>query len=228
MGFIVTSFSQKGGIGKTSYIWNMAWALSEKGNRVLICEADPVSRSISTTFSLMDKRFKQGRHPDLAIYAREMEDALVEKVAHQYDFVLIDTKGGADDDLASSAVNIADLVVSTMIPTPVNLASLEGTIRHFKNLRRWNPGVEVRFALMKINEGEKDSADALRAADSSPLPFFKTVIHQSKAVQKTLGRDGGPLWAFPRASGFVRARAEFGAMAEEVMTLCAKETRNVA
>ena len=38
---VLTFFNNKGGVGKTSLIYHLAWMLSETGHRVLACDLDP-------------------------------------------------------------------------------------------------------------------------------------------------------------------------------------------
>ena len=38
---VVTFFNNKGGVGKTSLVYHLAWILSETGHRVLACDLDP-------------------------------------------------------------------------------------------------------------------------------------------------------------------------------------------
>ena len=38
---VLTFFNNKGGVGKTSLVYHLAWMLSERGYRVLACDLDP-------------------------------------------------------------------------------------------------------------------------------------------------------------------------------------------
>ena len=38
---VLTFFNNKGGVGKTSLVYHLAWMLSESGHRVLACDLDP-------------------------------------------------------------------------------------------------------------------------------------------------------------------------------------------
>ena len=46
---VLTFFNNKGGVGKTSLIYHLAWMLSETGHRVLACDLDPQA-SLSAAF----------------------------------------------------------------------------------------------------------------------------------------------------------------------------------
>ena len=38
---VLTFFNNKGGVGKTSLVYHLAWMLSDMGYRVLACDLDP-------------------------------------------------------------------------------------------------------------------------------------------------------------------------------------------
>ena len=38
---VLTFFNNKGGVGKTSLVYHLAWMLSDLGHRVLACDFDP-------------------------------------------------------------------------------------------------------------------------------------------------------------------------------------------
>ena len=38
---VLTFFNNKGGVGKTSLVYHLAWTLSDIGYRVLACDLDP-------------------------------------------------------------------------------------------------------------------------------------------------------------------------------------------
>ena len=40
MSTIISFFNHKGGVGKTTQLYNLAWALSLKGKKVLMVDAD--------------------------------------------------------------------------------------------------------------------------------------------------------------------------------------------
>jgi chromosome partitioning protein len=51
---VLTLFNNKGGVGKTSLIYHLAWMLSERGMRILACDLDPQS---NLTAAFLDEDF---------------------------------------------------------------------------------------------------------------------------------------------------------------------------
>ena len=49
---VLTFFSNRRGVGKTSLVYHLAWMFSEKGKRVLACDLDPQAR---LTASFLDE-----------------------------------------------------------------------------------------------------------------------------------------------------------------------------
>ena len=49
---VLTFFNNKGGVGKTSLVYHLAWMLSETGDRVLACDLDPQA---NLTASFLDE-----------------------------------------------------------------------------------------------------------------------------------------------------------------------------
>ena len=45
----LTFFNNKGGVGKTSTVYHLAWMLAELGHRVVVCDLDPQA-SLTTSF----------------------------------------------------------------------------------------------------------------------------------------------------------------------------------
>ena len=50
---VLTFFNNKGGVGKTSLIYHLAWMLSPIGERVLACDLDPQA-NLTATFLIED------------------------------------------------------------------------------------------------------------------------------------------------------------------------------
>ena len=49
---VLTFFNNKGGVGKTSLVYHLAWMLAEEGERVLVCDLDPQA---NLTASFLDE-----------------------------------------------------------------------------------------------------------------------------------------------------------------------------
>ncbi len=66
---VLTFFNNKGGVGKTSLVYHLAWMLSETGERVLACDLDPQA-NLTATFlreSVLESLWENGAS-DRTIY----------------------------------------------------------------------------------------------------------------------------------------------------------------
>ena len=61
---VLTFFNNKGGVGKTSLVYHLAWMLSETGDRVLACDLDPQA-NLTAAF-LNEDRLEQLWHHEVA------------------------------------------------------------------------------------------------------------------------------------------------------------------
>ena len=54
MGSIITVFSHKGGVGKTTLVHNLGYILADRGKRVLLVDADPQMNLTSAVAGFTD------------------------------------------------------------------------------------------------------------------------------------------------------------------------------
>jgi chromosome partitioning protein len=118
MGRVISFANQKGGVAKTTTTLNLAVALKEKGNRVLIVDLDPQG---NLTMS-------QGMNPDEI--SKSMFDVLVHRIPIQ------DVIVTAEVDIAVSSIDLAgaELALSGMIGRE---RALEKALAHVKESYDW-------------------------------------------------------------------------------------------
>ncbi|MGH3765801.1 MAG: ParA family protein [Pseudonocardiaceae bacterium] len=105
---IITFFNNKGGVGKTSLVYHLAWMLADLGYRVVAADLDPQA-NLTAAFRYEDE-------------VEVLRSAAEEHRAH---VVLIDVGPSL------GAINRAALVASDQIVVPVapDLFSLQGTAK---------------------------------------------------------------------------------------------------
>ena len=54
---VLTFFNNKGGVGKTSLVYHLAWMLNDLGHRVLACDLDPQA---NLTAAFLDEERLEG------------------------------------------------------------------------------------------------------------------------------------------------------------------------
>ena len=81
MAKILSFFNHKGGVGKTTLAYNVAWGLSEKGKRVLMVDADPQSNLTEITVGY---DFFYGDTQQSFVYDSYDTDFLEQNNVHKY------------------------------------------------------------------------------------------------------------------------------------------------
>ena len=143
---IVTFTSGKGGTGKTFVIMNLAFALAQRGLRILLIDLDTNLSNINilidyhprvTLFDFLKKKrlfeetiVKYGENLDIIFgdsgkteypefNGKLVEDILrgIERVEENYDFILVDTASGAGPGLIS-LLGSSDLSIIITTPEP--------------------------------------------------------------------------------------------------------------
>jgi flagellar biosynthesis protein FlhG len=154
---LIAVTSGKGGVGKTVLAANLAWALVRKGRRVLILDADlglanldillhlaPVatlhevlagSRSLREVIlegpdglHILPAGSGMGEYSRLTSDVRERLPELLAMLAHDYDYVFLDTGAGISDVVLFTA-GLADDVIVVVTPEPTSLADAYATIK---------------------------------------------------------------------------------------------------
>jgi flagellar biosynthesis protein FlhG len=154
---LIAVTSGKGGVGKSVLTANLAWTLVREGRRVLILDADlglanldillrlnPVAtlhEVLTGSRSLRDVILEgpDGLHvlpagSGMAEYSRLTSDVrerlpeLLGPLAHDYDYVFLDTGAGISDVVLFTA-GLADDVIVVVTPEPTSLADAYATIK---------------------------------------------------------------------------------------------------
>lgn len=118
----IAVMSQKGGVGKSTLVANLAVLFSKSGKRVLICDCDPQA----TTYYWCQER-AENTDVDHITCIQLTGDIRkqVEVMKSDYDVILIDTIGSAKVKSTISSLMCADIALSPIRPKRRDLATLE-------------------------------------------------------------------------------------------------------
>lgn len=126
-GAIITLAQQKGGSGKTTVAAHLAVALGTRGRSVAVVDVDPQG-SLGEWFERREERLGE-EAIDLEFRTASGWGARREarNLARHHDFVVVDTPPKSDIEMRP-AIEIADLVVVPLQPTPVDLWATSPTL----------------------------------------------------------------------------------------------------
>ncbi|CAH7427355.1 Chromosome partitioning protein ParA [Vibrio chagasii] len=119
---VITVMSQKGGVGKSTLVSNLAVKLKSEGKKVLICDCDPQA----TTYYWSQERAESEDLSQITCVqlSGDIKKA-VKEMKQNYDVVLIDTIGSASVKSTISSLMCADVALSPIRPKRRDLSTLE-------------------------------------------------------------------------------------------------------
>ncbi len=213
-GQIIAIASGKGGVGKTSATLNMAQAAAKQGKKVLVFDADlglanvdvqlgvnpardlsevltgnaeleqVITRAPKAGFDFIAGRSGSDTLPFTTALDRRNILKQIEKVAANYDLVLLDIAAGVGDDVLSFA-NFADKTLLVITPDPSSITDSYAVIKllkakHYKNncqvlINQANGDIEARNTYEKI----RMAADKFLQID---IPLFGVIPHDKNYI----------------------------------------------
>ena len=240
MGKTIAIVNQKGGVGKTTTCVNLAAALKELGQRVLICDFDPQANTTSgfgvdkTTASpsiydvLIDgadcqKAIVSTPWADVIPANKALAGATVEMIGidhlepfrEQYDYIFIDCPPSLEL-LTLNALCAADRV---LVPVQCEYYALEGlsdllsTIRIVK--RSLNPAIDLEGVILTMYDGRTNLSMQVAEEVKRHFPgkVYATVIPRNVRLSEAPSH-GKPVTAYDNRS---RGSEAYRALAEELL-----------
>lgn len=183
---VVAFTSDKGGMGKSTAILNLACAAVEQGFEVAVLDLDP-----QASVGRWARMRKKAGHPPRPLAENcvpiDVEDRLSELRAAGAGLVFLDT-AGRDNNAITAAIAVADLVLVPCHPTDLELSTLGPTFarlkaegrKHYVLLIDWSAGANRRRA---------DATVAIERAGGAvvPVPYthrsdYRLSLEQGQGV----------------------------------------------
>ena len=209
-GLIITVAQQKGGSGKTTVAAHLAVAFAQKKNAVAVVDVDPQG-SLGEWFERREERMGE---EDVDLDFRTASGWGVRReaksLARNNDIVIVDTPPKSDTEMRP-AIEIADLVVIPLQPTPVDLWATDPTLQLAARANR-----DALLVLNRVVRRALLSAEMEAAARELGCDVAKSQLGSRVIFPSSMGSGSTVLEAEPS-----------GLAAEEVRAL-AKEVRKKA
>lgn len=180
---IIAMAQHKGGVGKSMIGFNLAIELQRRERSVIVVDADRTMRS-STTFGDDRAANQLPVIPVVAGTGNLVE--MLQSLDAQYDFVIVDSKGG-DTTETRTAIVSADVVVSPLSGQQNDLDSLEEFAKTVTLARDLNPELRVLVVLNRVSpQGRASEVGAAKEyiADYPEFELASTVITTTAAWSK--------------------------------------------
>lgn len=171
---IITVASTKGGVGKSTFILNLATILLSKGKKVVILDGDS-QNTISKWNKVREFMIAEGSNLGSMFVASAQGNTLIDiandKNAQGF-IVLIDSPG-VDDASMRSALLRSDYVITTCPPSPVDLWEVETLTHILKKLQN----IQGRKIPLILVFNKAPSTHHKTAIDESLKFFDQNNIH---------------------------------------------------
>ena len=193
---ILTIASTKGGVGKSTFVINLASIFLNEGKKIAVLDAD-TQNTVNKWSRVREFMIAEGAPLKQMFVASARGDTLLE-IAHdkkqQGYTVLIDSPGVDDENMRAALVK-SDYVLTLCSPSPVDLWEVESLIKMLKRLQMVQAKkLPLILILNKVPTNHATSAitDAMKFfEDNNILPDFimKSPIKE-RVVFKHSIRDG--------------------------------------
>jgi chromosome partitioning protein len=169
---IIGLLNQKGGVGKTTLAVNLAAALTLRGGRVLLIDADPQG-------SALDWAAAREGDPLFAVVGlpRPTVHKEIAVVAQGYDHVVIDGPPRVTD-LARSAIMASDLVLIPVQPSPYDIWAADEVVKLIAEARVYKENLKSVFAVNRKIANTAIGRDVGEALAAYEVPVLKATITQ--------------------------------------------------
>ena len=214
---IISVLNPKGGCGKTTISTNLARALHDRGQSVLIVDSDPQG-------SARDWHAASEDNPlELVALDRPNNVKTLRSMAANYDYVVID--GAAKlEDMIAAAIKVSDFILTPVQPSPYDIWAASDLVDFIKARQEVTDGVPVAgFVVSRMVEGTRLGGDVRAALDEYALPVFEATITQRQVYPQTASEG---LTVFDADNA--KAKAETTALIDEILAMIAGAVREVA
>lgn len=210
---------QKGGVGKSTLAGNVSVCLAERGQRVILVDADKQQSSAKWG----SRRQISGIDPEIAFATLKADKSIPDFIntirtlgdSGKFDACIIDV-GGHDSRELRAALSLANVLIAPCQPSQVDVEALGEFDELLDELQSYNPDLHVVSVINKANTGLfsheiQQAADAIAEMDHLPRPV---VAVADRPNYRTAWLDGKSVFDLPSTTAVDKARDEINTIVE--------------
>lgn len=203
----ISVLNQKGGSGKTTLSLHLAHALTLKGFKVLLVDADPQGSARDWAAARKGDSLFNVIGIDRPIIHKELP-----KLAEGFDYVVVD---GAPrvSDLTRSAIMAADLVLIPIQPSPLDIWAAHEVVDLIKEAAIYKADLSAAFVVNRKITNTAIAREVNEVLKEYPIPVLDAVISQRVGFAESLNIGSTVLETAPTSA----AAQEVMALVDEIM-----------
>jgi chromosome partitioning protein len=211
----VTGF--KGGCGKTTIAMNLAGALIEHNQSVLVVDADPQGSSLAWAAAARLPGFPTVIGlPKPILHRPEQVPAL----AQNYQFTLIDCPP-ANNEIVQSALAAATVALLPVTPSPLDIWSATSFVRLIQDARVTNGRLAAFLLLSRRKPNTSLGVEGKASLELYGLPVLNTEIFERIDLQKAVMAGMAVTQYEPKG----KSAHEFQTLAKEIIDYAERKTK---
>lgn len=181
---IIAVVNQKGGSGKTTISMQLAGALAQRGNKILVVDADPQGTATRWAASAED----QAPFPASVVGLSAANNKVhreVKKFVDDYGCIIIDCPPAADSPVPQSALLIADLALVPLIPSPLDIWAAVGIRQVITNVSDINESLKARLVMNQCQPNTTLAQEALDVLPEFGIELAKTYLRHRQVYRQS-------------------------------------------
>ena len=177
----------KGGVGKTTTAVHLATMLARTGETLLI-DGDKQKSAASWAAWRFDNtgNLKHGPNPTTVLLSGKAILSEGKTLASKYTNSVIDV-GGRDSAGLRSALIIANMAIVPVGASNLDAAAMTDLLELIELSRDYNPGLDVRVLLTRVDPRTKDTVEMLEFLAEQNLSVLLTKVCERVAFRRAIG-----------------------------------------
>jgi chromosome partitioning protein len=213
---IISITNQKGGAGKSTTTMLLAGGFAKKRLRVFVADADKQRTATRWAKEAPDHL----PFPACVYPMGDYDDTIhreIKKVIDDYDVILIDCPPAVESPIPQSALQISDLAIIPMIPSPPDIWAAAGIENLVKRAAMTNPTLQARILINMAQDRTMLSRKVEELLEAFGMPLLRHRLIQREVYRHTAG-FGLTIYAMTGDTAHV-AQREVTALTTEVLTI---------